>query len=135
MHADQSGRRAYFLFGQFMTEQLAQFSASSFSMPKGIISPHRQDQPSVVFSWSCSSQKGQASICRPRTEDHQATAFSDSISPLMPTTISVNGIVLPERLSASFNTAVMPPQQGTSIRRTVSVLIGVLPKISVNFST
>ena len=52
----------YFLFGQFMTGQRAQFSSSSFSMPKGIISPHWQTQPSDVFASSCSSQKGQASI-------------------------------------------------------------------------
>jgi len=52
----------YFLFGQFITEQRAQFSSSSFSMPKGIISPHWQTQPSDVFVSSCSSQKGQASI-------------------------------------------------------------------------
>jgi hypothetical protein len=48
--------------------------------------------------------------------------------------ISVMGICLPERLIASFNTAVMPPQQGTSILRQVNFLIGVVPKISVNFA-
>jgi hypothetical protein len=52
----------YFLFGQFMTGQRAQFSSSSFSMPKGIISPHWQTQPSDFFVSSCSSQNGQASI-------------------------------------------------------------------------
>jgi hypothetical protein len=52
----------YFLLGQFMTGHRAQFSSSSFSMPKGIVSPHRQTQPSVVFARSSSSQKGQASI-------------------------------------------------------------------------
>ena len=48
---------------------------------------------------------------------------------------SENGIFLPARLSASFKTAVIPPQHGTSIRRQVNVLIEVLLNISVNFST
>ncbi len=40
---------SYFLLGQFMTEQLAQFSSSSFSMPKGIVSPQQQTQLSAVL--------------------------------------------------------------------------------------
>jgi protein gp37 len=62
LRAQDVDRFLYFLLGQFMTGQRAQFSLSSFSMPKGIISPHRQTQPSEVFVCSCSSQKGQASI-------------------------------------------------------------------------
>jgi hypothetical protein len=39
----------YFLLGQFMTEQFAQFSSSSFSRPEGIVSPHRQSQPEGIL--------------------------------------------------------------------------------------
>jgi hypothetical protein len=52
----------YLLLGQFMIGQRAQFSSVSFSIPKGIVSPQQQIQPSVVFVFSCSSQKGQASM-------------------------------------------------------------------------
>jgi len=42
-------RLPYFRRGQFVTAQWAQFSSSSFSMPKGISSPHWQAQPFKVF--------------------------------------------------------------------------------------
>jgi hypothetical protein len=49
-----------------MTEQFAQFSSSSFSRPKGIISPHRQSQPEDILVCNTWSQKGQISIGAPR---------------------------------------------------------------------
>ena len=36
--------QSYFLLGQLMTGQREQFCSSSFSIPKGIVSPHSQTQ-------------------------------------------------------------------------------------------
>jgi len=55
----------YFLLGQSRMGQLSQFSSSSFSSPKGIISPHRQAHPSAVFVSGRSSQIGQQSMGHP----------------------------------------------------------------------
>ncbi len=51
----------YFLLGQSLA-QLSQFSLSSFSNPKGIISPHWQAHPRSVDSSRRLSQKGQHNI-------------------------------------------------------------------------
>ncbi len=47
------------------------------------------------------------------------TGFSESLSPFTLITVSVKGIFLPDRFRASFRIMVMPPQRGTSIRRTM----------------
>ena len=61
----EAGDFFYFLLGQFLAGQCSQFSSSSFSMPKGIISPHRQTQPSKVFVCNCSSQRGRQALWYP----------------------------------------------------------------------
>ena len=55
----------YFLLGQSRIAQFSQFSSSSFSIPKGMISPHWQAHPRTVFVFRCSSQKGQHNIDHP----------------------------------------------------------------------
>lgn len=65
MEVEVLPREGYFLLGQFMTEQFAQFSSSSFSRPKGIVSPHRQSQPEEILVCNTCSQKGQVSISAP----------------------------------------------------------------------
>ena len=56
---------SYFLLGQSLAGQLSQFSLSSFSNPKGIISPHWQAHPRAVDSSRRLSQKGQHNIGPP----------------------------------------------------------------------
>jgi hypothetical protein len=55
----------YFRRGQSLTGQFAQFSSSSFSIPKGIVSPHRQAQPDSFLASRRLSQKGQQSMDLP----------------------------------------------------------------------
>lgn len=60
-----SPRAGFFLFGQYITGQVSQFSAESISKPKGTISPHSHCHPSEPGAFNSLSQKGHLGIFYP----------------------------------------------------------------------
>jgi len=56
------------------------------------------------------------------------------ILPAAETVTICQGIILPEFCSAVFTAFSMPPQQGTSMRTTVTLLISFSLSIAVSFS-
>ena len=59
---------------------------------------------------------------------------SSKIVPLVPMVTTCQGIILPLAWRAFFTASSMPPQQGTSIRTTVTLFTSLRIRISVSFS-
>ena len=62
------------------------------------------------------------------------TRLTDRISPSVPMICTLTGMFLPQAFTASLTARSIPPQQGTSMRVTVTVRIEFCERIAVNFS-
>lgn len=74
------------------------------------------------------------SFCPLRERSFACTSYCWMMLPSVSTMVMFHGIIFPQFLSASIAACAMPPQHGTDMRTTDTLLISFCFRISVSFS-